>query len=185
MEVPETCPTCGGRGIVSNRVCQTCGGEGTVSRTRRLEVKIPPGVHTGSRIRIANEGGTGTGGGGKGDLYLRVTVLPNPRFERKADDVYTNVTLPLYTAVLGGEVEVPTLKGTKLALKVPPGTQNGRSFRLGGQGMPHLKHPDKRGDLYARMEVQLPDQLSDQEKQLFTELDRIYSDRKGGQSDES
>ncbi|HEY0069691.1 MAG TPA: J domain-containing protein [Chloroflexia bacterium] len=185
MEVPETCPTCGGRGIVSNRVCQTCGGQGTVSRTKRLEVKIPPGVHTGSRIRIANEGGTGTGGGGKGDLYLRVTVLPNPRFERKGDDVYTNVTLPLYTAVLGGEVEVPTLKGTKLALKVPAGTQNGRSFRLGGQGMPHLKHPDKRGDLYARMEVQLPDQLSDQEKQLFTELDRIYSDRKGGQSDAS
>ena len=185
MEVPETCPTCGGRGIVSNRVCQTCGGQGTVSRTKRLEVKIPPGVHTGSRIRIANEGGTGTGGGGKGDLYLRVTVLPNPRFERKGDDVYTNVTLPLYTAVLGGEVEVPTLKGTKLALKVPAGTQNGRSFRLGGQGMPHLKHPDKRGDLYARMEVQLPDRLSDQEKQLFEELDRIYSDRKGGQSDAS
>lgn len=189
MEVPETCPTCGGRGIVSNRVCQACGGGGTVSRTKRLEVKIPPGVHTGSRIRIANEGGQGTGGGGKGDLYLRVTVLPNPRFERKGDDVYTNLTLPLYTAVLGGEVEVPTLKGTKLALKVPPGTQNGRSFRLGGQGMPNLKDPGKRGDLYARLEVQLPAQLSDQEKQLFGELERIYSDRRGGrkgeQSDES
>lgn len=185
MEVPETCPTCGGRGIVSNRVCQTCGGNGTVSRTKRLEVKIPPGVHTGSRIRIANEGGTGTGGGGKGDLYLRVKVLPNSRFERKGDDVYTNITLPLYTAVLGGEVEVPTLKGKKLALKVPSGTQNGRSFRLGGQGMPQLKHPDKRGDLYARMDVQLPAQLSDQEKQLFEELERIYNGRKGEQSDES
>ncbi|MDQ3928619.1 MAG: J domain-containing protein, partial [Chloroflexota bacterium] len=185
MEVPETCPTCGGRGIVGNRVCQTCGGDGTVSRTKRLEVKIPPGVHTGSRIRIANEGGQGTGGGGKGDLYLRVKVLPNSRFERKGDDVYTTVTLPLYTAVLGGEVEVPTLKGTKLALKVPPGTQNGRSFRLGGQGMPQLKQPDKRGDLYAMLEVQLPTQLSDQEKQLFEELHRIYSSRKGGQTDAS
>ena len=185
MEVPETCPTCGGRGIVGNHVCQACGGAGTVSRTKRLEVKIPPGVHTGSRIRIANEGGQGTGGGGKGDLYLRVKVLPNSRFERKGDDVYATVTLPLYTAVLGGEVEVPTLKGTKLALKVPPGTQNGRSFRLGGQGMPHLKQPDKRGDLYAMLEVQLPSQLSDQEKQLFEELQRIYSSRKGGQSDAS
>ncbi len=183
MEVPETCSTCGGRGIVGNRVCQGCGGGGTVSRTKRLEVKIPPGVHTGSRIRIANEGGQGTGGGGKGDLYLRVKVLPDSRFERKGDDVYTNVALPLYTAVLGGEVEVPTLKGTKLALKVPPGTQNGRSFRLGGQGMPQLKQPDRRGDLYARMEVQLPAQLSDQEKQLFEELQRIYSSRKGGRTD--
>lgn len=185
MEVPETCATCGGRGIVSNRVCQTCGGNGTVERTKRLEVKIPPGVHTGSRIRIANEGGSGSGGGGKGDLYLRVTVLPNSRFERKGDDVYTTVTLPLYTAVLGGEVEVPTLKGTKLALKMPSGTQNGRTFRLGGQGMPHLKNRDKRGDLFARVEVQLPADLSDQEKQLFEELQRIYSSRNGGQSDAS
>ncbi|HEX8229820.1 MAG TPA: J domain-containing protein [Chloroflexia bacterium] len=185
MEVPDTCSTCGGRGIAGNRVCQACGGGGTVSRTKRLEVKIPPGVHTGSRIRIANEGGQGAGGGGKGDLYLRVKVLPNSRFERKGDDVYAKVTLPLYTAVLGGEVEVPTLKGTKLALKVPPGTQNGRSFRLGGQGMPHLKQPDKRGDLYAMLEVQLPGELSDQEKQLFEELQRIYSSRKGEQSDAS
>lgn len=183
MEVPETCPTCGGRGVAGNRVCQACGGDGTASRAKRLEVKIPPGVHTGSRIRIANEGGQGSGGGGKGDLFLRVKVLPNSRFERKGDDVYTNVALPLYTAVLGGEVEVPTLKGTKLALKVPPGTQNGRSFRLGGQGMPHLKQPDRRGDLYARMEVQLPGQLSDQEKQLFEELQRIYDSRKGGRTD--
>lgn len=185
MEVPETCPTCGGRGIANNRVCPTCNGQGTVSRTKRLEVKVPPGVHTGSRIRIANEGGSGSGGGGKGNLYLRVTALPNPRFERKGDDVYTTVQTPLYTAVLGGEIEVPTLKGTKLALKVPPGTQNGRSFRLSGQGMPHLKSPDKRGDLFARVEVQLPAQLEDSEKQLFEELKRIYDSRKGGTGNES
>lgn len=185
MEVPETCPTCGGRGIAYNQVCPTCNGQGTVSRTKRLEVKIPAGVHTGSRIRIANEGGAGSGGGGKGNLYLRVTVLPNPRFERKGDDVYTTIPTPLYTAVLGGEVEVPTLKGTKLALRVPPGTQNGRTFRLAGQGMPMLKTPDKRGDLFARVEVQLPSKLEEGEKQLFEELKRISDSRKGGASDES
>jgi molecular chaperone DnaJ len=180
MDVPESCPTCGGRGVTNNRVCPTCNGQGTVARTKRLEVKIPRGVHTGSRIRVAGEGGAGSNGGGKGDLYLRVVVLPNDRFERKGDDLYTSVPTPLYAAVLGGEVEVPTPKGTKLALKVPPGTQNGRVFKLTGQGMPQLKQPDKRGDLFAKVEVQVPTQLDEREKQLFGELQRIYDERKGG-----
>lgn len=180
MEVPEACPTCGGRGVVSNRVCPTCNGEGTVSHTRRLEVKIPPGVHTGSRVRIGGEGGLGTAGGGKGDLYLKIHVLPNNKFERKGDDLYTSATTPLYTAILGGEVEVPTPKGTKLALKIPQETQNGRTFRLSGQGMPNLKNPQKRGDLYARIDVQLPTNLTDDEKQRFSELQRINNEQRGG-----
>lgn len=182
MEVPDVCPTCNGSGRTGNKVCPTCQGAGTVYRTKRLEVKIPPGVHTGSRVRIAGEGGPGTGGGGKGDLYLKVRVLPNNRFERKGDDVYTTVATPLYTAVLGGEVEVPTLKGTKLALKIPSATQNGRTFRLTGQGMPNLKNPQKKGDLLAKIEVQLPSELSDEEKKHFAELQRIYSERKGGKT---
>ena len=179
MEVPEACPTCGGKGVVASRVCSTCNGEGTVPRTRRLEVKIPAGVHTGSRVRVAGEGGNGTGGGGRGDLYLKVHVLHNNRFERKSDDLYTNVSVPLYTAVLGGEIEVPTIKGTKLALKVPAGTQNGRTFRLTGQGMPNLKDPQKKGDLFAKVDVQLPAELGDEEKQHFRELERIYNSRQG------
>jgi molecular chaperone DnaJ len=179
MEVPEACPTCGGRGILNNRVCPTCNGQGTVSRTKRIEVKIPPGVHTGSKVRVAGEGGHGSGGGGKGDLYLRVTVLPNRRFERKGDDLHTTVTVPLFTAVLGGEIEVPTIKGTKLALKIPAGTQNGRTFKLTGQGMPNLKDSSKRGDLLARLEVQLPTELTEEEQQRFAELQRIYNERKG------
>jgi len=180
MEVPEVCQTCGGRGMANNKICTTCGGSGTVPRSKRLEVKIPPGVHTGSRVRVAGEGGIGTGGGGKGDLYLRVHVLPNERFERKGDDLYTTVQTPLYTAVLGGEIEVPTPKGSRLALRVPAGTQNGRTFRLTGQGMPNLKNPEKRGDLFARVEVKLPTELNDEEKKHFAELQRIYSERKGG-----
>ncbi len=182
MEVPDACPTCNGSGRTGNKICPTCQGAGTVHRMKRLEVKIPPGVHTGSRVRIAGEGGQGTGGGGKGDLYLRVRVLPNNRFDRKGDDIYTDVTTSLYTAVLGGEVEVPTVKGTKLALKIPQATQNGRTFRLTGQGMPNLKNPQKRGDLFARIEVQLPSELSDEEKKHFSELQRIYSEREGGKT---
>ena len=181
MRVPEACANCGGRGITGNRGCPNCGGEGVQYRPRRLEVKIPAGVHIGSRVRVAGEGGQGNAGGGKGDLFLRVSVLPNSRFERKGDNIYVTVPMPLYTAILGGEVQIPTPKGTRLALKVPAGTQNGRQFRLTGQGMPQLKDPAKRGDLYAKMEVQLPTDLTDQEQQLYTELQRIYSERtKGG-----
>ena len=179
VQVPEVCPQCGGHGLTGNRVCPACDGAGTVQRAREIEVKIPPGVHTGSRVRIAGQGGPGSGGGGRGDLYLRVRVLPSNRFERKGDDLYTTVTVPLYKAVLGGEVEVPTPKGTRLALKIPPGTQNGRTIRLAGQGMPHLKNPGKRGDLYTKVEVQLPTQLTEKEQQLYEELQRIYNERNG------
>ncbi len=185
MEVPETCPTCNGKGVTGNKVCPTCQGAQTIMRTRRLEVKIPPGVHTGSRVRIAGEGGPGGNGGSKGDLYLKIHVLPNNRFERRGDDVYVTVPAPLYAAVLGGEIEVPTLKGTKLALKLPEATQNGRTFRLAGQGMPNLKNPPKRGDLLAKIEVQLPAELNDEEKKHFVELQRIYNERKGGASNAS
>jgi DnaJ-class molecular chaperone len=182
LQVPEVCATCNGRGITGSQVCPSCGGEGIQYRTKRLEVKIPPGVHTGSRVRVSGEGGPGSAGGGKGDLFLRVTVLPNKRFERRGDDLYVTVPVPLYTAILGGEVPVPTPKGTKLALKVPLGTQNGRQFRLAGQGMTHLRNPDKRGDLFAKVEVQVPTDLSEREQQLFEELSRIYIERTGGQS---
>lgn len=177
IATPEACGACGGNGVVGNRVCGTCEGVGTVARTKRLEVSIPPGGHTGSRVRFAGEGGQGSAGGARGDLYLRLNVLPHGRFERKGDDLHVTVPVPVYTAVLGGEVEVPTLKGTKLALRIPSGTQNGRTFKLTGQGMPNIKKPTERGDLYARLDVQLPMALGDKEKQLYEELQRIYNER--------
>jgi molecular chaperone DnaJ len=138
-----------------------------VPRIRQLEVKIPAGVKTGSRVRIAGQGGPGRGGAA-GDLYLLITVLPHASFERQDDDLVTSVPLPLTTAALGGKVEVPTLKG-KLELKVPAETQNGRTFRLAGQGMPRLGK-EGRGDLLAKVNVVLPLKLSAEEKELFTRL---------------
>ncbi|MBI4319853.1 MAG: J domain-containing protein [Chloroflexi bacterium] len=135
---------------------------------KRLEVKVPPGVRDGSRVRVAGEGGPGVAGGANGDLYLVVTVRPHPVFERKGDDLYEDVQVPLLTAILGGEVRIPTLKGD-LALKVPPETQNGRVFRLAGQGMPHLGGNVK-GDLFAKVRVVLPTELSAREKELFQQL---------------
>jgi DnaJ-class molecular chaperone len=167
MQSEEPCPTCGSRGIVGKRPCSTCGGSGLVIRPKMLEVKIPPGVTTGSRVRIAGQGRSGPGGA-KGDLYLVVTVLPHRMFERKADDLYVDVPVPLVAAILGGETEVPTLKG-KLALRIPPETDNGKVFRLAGQGIPHLGDSSY-GDLFARVSVVLPKNLTQKEKALFEQL---------------
>jgi molecular chaperone DnaJ len=169
METP--CPVCKGSGMIQNLPCSTCRGSGVVPDIKRLEVKIPAGVATGSRVRIAGKGQPSYGGGTSGDLYLKITVKSHTQFERHGDNLHVNVPVPLATAVLGGEVQVPTPKG-KLALKIPPETQNGRTFRLKGQGMPHLGKAE-RGDLTARVSVVLPTQLSDKEKELFRQLSEI------------
>jgi molecular chaperone DnaJ len=173
MQVPETCATCGGTGQVAGATCHACQGLGSTIEMKRLEVKIPAGVQQGSRVRVAGQGQPGLGGGANGDLYLIVSVLPHERFERKGDDLYEEVAVPLVDVVLGGEVAVPTPRG-RVMLTIPAETQNGRSFRLAGQGMPHLGGGGK-GDLYAKVRVVLPTNLSPREKQLFDELRSLRS----------
>jgi len=138
----------------------------TSPKGRRLEVKISPGVDSGSRVRVAGEGVMGDV---PADLYLVISVRPHEVFQRKGVDLHTEVPVPLTVAVLGGEVQVPTLKGKKVALKVPAETQNGVVFRLAGQGMPHLGD-GARGDLLARVKVVLPSRLTPKEKELFEKL---------------
>ncbi len=168
VRVEEPCVACGGTGRVDNRVCTMCNGAGGKVTPKRLEVKIPVGVKDGSRIRIAGQGGPGWGGGSRGDLYLVVKVLPHAIFERKGDDLYTEVLVPLTTAVLGGEVRVPTFNGN-LSLKIPPETQNGTVFRLTGKGMPRLDNSGY-GNMYAKVKVVLPTNLTEEEKKLFEKL---------------
>jgi curved DNA-binding protein len=132
-------------------------------------VKIPPGVRTGSKIRVAGEGYPGAAGGPAGDLYLVTEVLPHAVFERDGDDLRGEFPIDLYTAVLGGEATVPTLTG-RGTLKIPEGTQPGQLFRLRGQGMPNLRDPNQRGNLLMKARVHLPKKLSDQERQMFREL---------------
>jgi len=141
------------------------------SGSRTLEVKIPAGVRTGSRIRMAGEGGVSRSGS-RGDLYLVVEVLPDPRFKLEGDDLRTEVPVDLYTAVLGGEVAVPTLKGGQIMLKIPPETQGGQVFRLRGQGMPRLGN-GTRGDLFVVTKIQVPQRLSEKEKELFRQLAQL------------
>ena len=134
---------------------------------RRLEVKIPPGAKTGTKVRISGKGHPGSAG--PGDLFLNVKVENDPRFDRKEDNLYTEVEVDLYTAVLGGEEIVPTLTGPVI-LTIPPGSQNGQTFRLKNRGMPKIRNPNSCGDLYAKIKVMIPDDLSPEEKELFKRL---------------
>jgi curved DNA-binding protein len=135
---------------------------------RRIEAEIPRGVRTGSRVRLRGQGQPGMSGGQAGDLYIRIEVEPHSIFQRDGDDLKVTVPVDLYTALLGGEVPVSTFDRT-VELSIPPETQNGKIFRLGGLGMAHLRIPGKRGDLYVSIEVQLPQDLSPREKELLRE----------------
>ena len=137
---------------------------------RTVDVRIPPGVGDGSRVRVSGEGEQGSGGAQSGDLYLRIRLTPHPRFERKGRDLYTHVPVPLTTAVLGGEVDVSTLAGKNLRLKIPPTTQNGQVFRLKGHGMPVTGKAGEQGDLYATVDVDLPKTLTPEQRTHFEAL---------------
>lgn len=139
---------------------------------RTISAKIPAGVDNGSKIRLKGKGEPGYQGGQPGHLYLVVEVLPDNRFERNGDDLTVKVPVDLYTAVLGGKVQVSTIDKT-VSLTIPEGTENGKQIRLRGLGMPHLKDKEKRGDLYAIVDVQLPKDLSREEKELFEKLRAI------------
>ena len=133
--------------------------------SKRIEVKIPAGVDEGSRIRISGQGAPGSAG--RGNLYLVVRMTPDKRFTREGTTLHTTIDVPLAVAMLGGEAHVPTPDGRRLALRIPPETNNGKSFRLRGQGMPRLGHADERGDLYADVSVTLPNHLNDEQRRLF------------------
>jgi DnaJ-class molecular chaperone len=140
---------------------------------RSVDVRIPAGVGDGSRVRVSGEGEHGMGGAAAGDLYLRVRLAPHPEFERKGRDLYVKVGVPVTTAVLGGEAEVRTLEGKPVRLRIPPLTQNGQVFRLKGYGMPRVGHPQDKGDLYARVEAQLPNEISPAEREHYEALAKL------------
>jgi DnaJ-class molecular chaperone len=137
---------------------------------RTVDVRIPAGVVDGSRVRVAGEGEQGAGGAPAGDLYLRVALAPHPVFDRQGRDLYVKVPVPVTLAVLGGEAEVPTLAGRPVRLRIPPLTQNGQMFRLKGYGMPAVSKPDDRGDAYARIEAQMPTELTPAEREHYEAL---------------
>jgi molecular chaperone DnaJ len=169
FQMGQACGRCGGTGTIVQTPCDTCSGEGRVRVSRTLTVTIPPGVQTGSRLRMKGEGESASNA--KGDLFLAIEVLPDRRFERRDNDLIAEVAISLPKAVLGAELSVPTMEGS-VAMKVPPGTQSGTMFRLKGKGMPELRGRGV-GDELVKVTVEVPRTLTPRQRELVEELDRI------------
>src|SRR5579872_6521817 len=191
---PQTCPTCGGSGTIQQAAgkmrfnvpctrcggtgklrtaCKTCGGEGRIRRTETIDVRIPAGIASGSRVRVPGKGNAGTMGAPAGDLYLRVDVKPHPFFERKGNDLYVKVPVTVSEATLGSKVEVPTIDGRSL-VRIPPGTNSGSTLRLREKGVPGRN--GTRGDEYVEIQVIVPKPTDERVRNLMKELEQIEPD---------
>lgn len=168
FSVQQTCPTCRGKGQTISDPCRNCHGQGRVEETKTLSVKVPPGVDTGDRIRLAGEGEAGADGGPTGDLYVQVSVIDHEFFQREGKNLYCEVPISLFDACLGGEIEVPTLDG-RVKLKVPEETQTGKLFRLRGKGVAPVRGGST-GDLLCRVVLETPVNLSKKQKEMLDEL---------------
>jgi molecular chaperone DnaJ len=189
---PQTCPVCNGSGTVQQAAgkmrfnvpctrcggtgkirtpCRTCGGEGRVRRTETIDVRIPPGIANGRRLRVPGKGNSGTMGAPPGDLYLRVEVRPHPFFERRGDDIYTKVPVTVSEATLGSKIEVPTIDGRSL-VRIPPGTNSGSTLRLREKGVPSARN-GSRGDQYVEVQVIVPKPTDERVRKLMKELEEV------------
>lgn len=162
----RTCPACMGEGKVIADPCDSCGGQGRVNKQRTLSVDVPAGIENGTRIRLSGEGEAGPRGGPEGDLYIFVSVQDHELFERDGPDLYCALPVPMTTAVLGGEIEAPTIDGGRVKLSIPEGAQSGKRFRLRGKGMTQL-NTKSRGDLYVEIQVETPVKLNAKQKELM------------------
>jgi molecular chaperone DnaJ len=171
----RTCPVCQGRGQVIDDPCRDCGGAGRVTRERMLSVNIPAGVEDGTRIRLAGEGEAGVRGGPPGDLYIFLSLGAHEFFQRDGADLHCRVPISMITAALGGEFEVPAIDGSTAKVKVPPGTQTGRRFRLSAKGMPVLR-AKQTGDMYVQVAVETPQNLSKRQRELLAEFEKLSSE---------
>jgi molecular chaperone DnaJ len=178
FQLQQPCNRCRGTGRIVKNPCDTCLGQGRIRRTRKLSVKVPAGVSTGDRIRLGGEGEAGRNGGPPGDLYIEMNVKPHPIFEREGDDLSCEVPVSFATAVLGGAVNVPTLEG-EVSLKIPTETQSGRVFRLRDKGVKPVRGGE-RGDLFCRVVVETPVNLSAEQRELLKKFDQsLRSDGRG------
>lgn len=167
--VERTCPTCHGQGQTIKKPCRVCSGAGRVQKEQTLQVKIPPGVEEGTRIRLSGKGEAGTRGAPAGDLYLFMSIKPHPLFKRDAEMLFCQVPIPMTTAALGGQIEIPVIGGGRARIKIPDGTQSGRQFRLRGKGMPVLSG-GYTGDMIVEAVVETPTGMSKKQRELLEEF---------------
>ena len=171
FSIERPCPTCGGEGSSIKNPCLKCSGTGQVKKQKTISVTIPAGVDTGTRIRISGEGEPGQRGAGNGDLYIFVEVQKDKLFEREEENIFCQIPISITTAILGGDVEVPTIEGKKARLNIPPGTQSETQFRLKGKGMSILRQT-RRGDMYVEANVEIPVNLNSKQKSILQEFEK-------------
>ncbi len=175
--IERTCPTCHGEGSMIKNPCPKCSGSGRIRKSKTLKVNIPAGIESGRRIRLSGEGEAGIRGGERGDLYVLINVKPHKLFQREGANLYCRVPITVTRAALGGEIEVPTIKGTRAKIKIPAGTQTSQQFRLKGKGMSIL-NSNSYGDMYINIFVETPVNLNKKQQELLRELDKTMNDGK-------
>ncbi|MGJ9417266.1 molecular chaperone DnaJ [Massilia sp. CMS3.1] len=183
FSIQQTCPKCHGSGKMIPEPCAACSGAGRIKRNKTLEVKIPAGIDNGMRIRSTGNGEPGTNGGPSGDLYVEIHIKPHAVFQREGDDLHCEMPISFTKAAIGGEIEVPTLTG-KVSFTVPEGTQTGKTFRLKGKGIKGVRS-GYAGDLFCHMIVETPVKLTDKQKDLLREFDRLTTEGGGKHSPQS
>ena len=171
FSIERTCSSCGGEGSSIKNPCLKCSGTGRIKKQKTISVSIPAGVDTGTRIRISGEGEPGQRGAGNGDLYIFVNVQDDKLFEREEEHIYCKIPISITTAIIGGEIDVPTIDGKKARLKIPPGTQSETQFRLRGKGMSILQQ-NRRGDMYVETGVEIPVNLTSKQKSILKEFEK-------------
>lgn len=172
----RTCPRCQGQGERIEKPCHRCHGAGRVEKMRKLNLKIPPGIDSESRLKLTGEGEAGEKGGGRGDLYVYVRVKTHPLFERRDANIYCEMLIPFTVAALGGEIPVPTLNGNT-NLKIPSGTPAGKVFKIKGQGLPYLRDDSTHGDEIVRVEIEIPAKLTEGERRLLAEFAKLRGEK--------
>lgn len=178
FSITQTCYKCKGAGKIITSPCRACGGVGLTMKKRKITVKIPAGVESGSRLKITGEGEQGAQDGERGDLYVVIHIRKHPIFERHGNDILNVVNISFVVACLGGEIEVPTIGGKKAKMKIPPGTDNGHIFRLKGNGIPYLGSYGK-GDQLVKINIHVPKRLTPKQKELLAEFARLDSESLG------
>jgi molecular chaperone DnaJ len=179
----QTCGRCRGYGEIIEKPCQNCHGQGRVQKHTKVKVRIPPGVENGSTLRVTGAGEAGERGAPPGDLYVVVRVHEDKRFERDGANLYLDHSISYPVAALGGEIEIPTLEGP-VHLKIPSGTQPGVHLRVADKGLPHLKSRN-RGDLYVRIQVEIPKKMSKEERKIILDLAEKQGETRHNTKDES
>jgi molecular chaperone DnaJ len=180
--IERSCTSCNGSGQIVVNPCRSCGGQGRVKKPKKLSINIPAGVEDGNRIRLSGQGEAGLRGGRTGDLYIFVSIKPHKFFQRDGSDLYCNIPVSMVTAALGGQIDIPTIDGSKLSVSIPEGSQNNKHLRLRGKGMPILRQKNF-GDLHLQISVETPVNLNKKQKELLEEFQNISEEKNNPVSD--